>query len=220
MFEVRPGLAARLWCESKMLHTRAERSGVISDIMHGRATRQAYALLLRNLWPAYGAIEAALTRHADAPGVRLVARPETYRATAIASDLRTIAGENWQDIALLPAATRYVEAVHLAAENGGARLVAHAYTRYLGDLSGGQIMHKLLVRTLGLGPEELRFYRFDGIADMAAFKVRYRAWLDDAGREIDAAEGSSQAVAEEAAVAFQMNMDLSEAVAAFAARPL
>jgi heme oxygenase len=35
-----------------------------------------------------------------------------------------------------------------AAEGDGTRLIAHAYTRYLGDLSGGQILQRLLARSL------------------------------------------------------------------------
>ena len=43
-------------------------------------------------------------------------------------------------------------------------LVAHAYTRYLGDLSGGQILKKIAQRGMGLqGSEGLAFYEFDKI---------------------------------------------------------
>ena len=45
------------------------------------------------------------------------------------------------------------------------RLIAHAYVRYLGDLSGGRIVGRILARSPGLGPEALSFYDFPGIAD-------------------------------------------------------
>lgn len=199
-----------MWGETKALHVQAERSGAIAQVLRGRVTLATYVMFLRSLVPAYRALEAGLERHRAAPGVRLVALPETYRSDALASDLDVIAGPGWEArMAPLPEAVGYGADVARAAEGNGARLIAHAYARTLGDLSGGQIMQTMLGRTLGLGPEALAFYRFPGIADIAAFKQAYRAGLDAAGREIDDAD----AVVREAAVAFRHNINISEAVA-------
>ena len=62
-----------------------------------------------------------------------------------------------------------------------ARLIAHAYTRYLGDLSGGQIVQRLLAKSLGLRPEQLSMYDFSGFPDPAALKTEYRHALEQAG---------------------------------------
>ena len=58
-------------------------------------------------------------------------------------------------------------------------LVAHSYTRYLGDLSGGQAFRKIARNALNL-PEDkgTKFYEFDTIPDLKAFKGRYREALD------------------------------------------
>src|SRR5215467_12155675 len=69
------------------LHTRAERSGIIADILQARATREGYALLLRNLLPVYQSLEQQLARHAGSPQVGPVVRPELERSAAIAADL-------------------------------------------------------------------------------------------------------------------------------------
>jgi heme oxygenase len=79
----------------------------------------------------------------------------------------------------------------------------------MGDLSGGQIMQDMLIRTLGLGAESLAFYRFPGIADLTAYKELIRRDLDDAGREI----ADPASVAAEAAAAFRHNIEISMAVA-------
>ena len=206
-----PGLAARLWAETKALHVQAERGGIMARILRGQASRDSYALLLRNLLPAYLALEHGLERHRDTPGVRRFARPETYRAASVVADLRALAGPRWESsLALLPEGVRYGECVGEAAEGDGARLIAHAYTRYLGDLSGGQIMQKLLVKSLALTPEMLSFYRFAQIEDIAAFKAVYHADLDAAGQEID----SPGRVPAEGALAFRLNMAVSDAIAA------
>ncbi|WP_395110079.1 biliverdin-producing heme oxygenase, partial [Actinomadura sp. SCN-SB] len=58
--------------------------------------------------------------------------------------------------------------------------VAHHYTRYLGDLSGGQYIGVQVRKNLGLaaGDDGVRFYRFPG--EPKSYKDRYRALLDDA----------------------------------------
>ena len=60
-----------------------------------------------------------------------------------------------------------------------AGFVAHHYTRYLGDLSGGQLVRKALQREYGLGEEGTAFYAFPGVA-VGAVKRRYREMLDAA----------------------------------------
>ncbi|MGA2125753.1 MAG: biliverdin-producing heme oxygenase [Xanthobacteraceae bacterium] len=207
------GLADALRERTRLLHVRAERSGVIRDIMRGQATRYGYALLLRNLLPAYEQMERGLDRHRHAPAVGAVARREVYRARAIADDLAALCGREWsRSLPLLAAGKRYANRTAEAANGDGARLIAHAYARYLGDLSGGRILRRLLARSLALEPSALSFYDFPGIADTEAFKADYRAALDRAAvAMIDVA-----CVVEEAAVAFRLNIAVSEAVEAAA----
>jgi heme oxygenase len=55
------------------------------------------------------------------------------------------------------------------------RYLAHHYTRYLGDLSGGQAIASLVARHYGATPDQLGFYRFEVAADGATrYKRRYR----------------------------------------------
>jgi heme oxygenase len=189
------------------LHTRAERSGIIADILHGRASRDGYVLMLRNFLPVYQALEQRLERHAGSPAVGPIARPELARAAAIEADLASLSAA-MSALPVLPATVNYVDAIVRAADGDGGRLIAHAYARYLGDLSGGQILKKLLVRSLDLPPGALSFYEFPDIGDIAAFKAEYRAAIDRAGDEI----GDFEAVVEEGAKAFQLNIDLSTAL--------
>ncbi len=135
------------------------------------------------------------------------------RAPAIEADLAALCGERWsQDIPLLAAGELYASRVQEAAKGDGARLIAHAYTRYLGDLSGGQILQRLLARSLQLRPAELSFYDFPGFSDLDALKADYRKALDQAG----ALAADPDAVIEEGAVAFSLNIDLSCAVQSMA----
>jgi heme oxygenase len=195
---------------TQALHVEAERSGVIGQLLRGGATRQAYALLLRNLWPAYRAMEDGLVRHESSPALRAMVRRELFRVEALESDLDQLAGAGWRDsLSLLPAGARYAERVAAAAENGAGRLVAHAYLRYLGDLSGGQIMKRLLAKSLGLGADALAFYDFPAIADLSVFKSEYRKAIDGSvGEGLNPVD-----VVDEAIAGFRLTIALSEAVA-------
>jgi heme oxygenase len=82
--------------------------------------------------------------------------------------------------------------------------VAHHYTRYLGDLSGGLFIGKLMARQFGFETNGIGFYLFDEIADPAAFKDVYREQLDAVAW--DAAE--RERVIDEVLAAYQFNTDL------------
>ncbi len=193
------------------LHVQAERSGIIADILKGRITREDYGRLLRSLHVVYQALEQQLVRRAASSAIAPIARPELERANAIADDLRYFDPDVRPQP---PAVARYVNSIIAASEGDGSRLIAHAYARYLGDLSGGQILSRLLARSLDLPPEALSFYAFPAITDIAAFKSDYRAAIDRAGDESEVFD----AVVEEAALAFELNIDLSLSLQANATR--
>jgi heme oxygenase len=198
-----------LYLRTKTLHLEAEKSGIISDILHGIASRDGYVLLLRNLLPAYRGIESGIDRHRNSPGLALLAKHRLERARAIESDLAALCGADWnRRIPMLPAGEAYASRIAQAAEGDGTRLIAHAYTRYLGDLNGGSILARLLAKTLGLRPVELSLYDFSGFADAAALKQDYREALDQAG----AVATDPASVIEEGAVAFSLNIALSVSV--------
>lgn len=214
LVEADAGFAATVRERTKLVHRAAERAGFVADLLHGRATIAGYALFLRNLHPAYAALEPALTAWADHPLAGAFADPGLHRLEALSSDLATLAGADWAALPLLPEAAAYAATI-LAGASDPARLAGHAYARYLGDLSGGQILKPLLARMLGLGPEALAFYDFPAFPDLAAPKLALRAALDTVPITSDAA----QALCDEAVTAFRHNIAVSEAVQAFLADP-
>jgi heme oxygenase len=197
------GLADTLRARVGALHTEAERSGIVSDVLRGEASVRAYLLLLRNLLPAYQALEAGLERHRDAALLGDLVRPELYRSGAILSDVTAMSAEWRQELMLLPQATAYEAAITACAEGDGRRLIAHAYARYLGDLNGGGVLQRRLAGTL-------HFHAFPAIAEIASYRVEYRSAIDRAGARL--ADWSD--LAAEAAQAFRYNIELSCAVKA------
>lgn len=201
-------LSALLREGTRAQHARAERSGFIADLLRGRGGLTGYVLLLRNLLPAYCALERGLGRHHASPAFAGIDWPALFRAPALARDLEALAGPDWvKTVALLPEGTRYAECVAAAGAGTGHRLLAHAYTRYLGDLSGGQIIGRLLARSLGLEEGALSFYRFPAIDDPDAFKQSFRRALDAATPLVDRTSVLNEAVA-----SFELNIALSEAI--------
>jgi heme oxygenase len=213
-----PPIVTALYLRTKALHVEAERTGIIRDLLRGEAAREGYVLLLRNLLPAYQALEQGLARHRGSPALGGLANYRLDRAPTIEADLVALCGAHWSHgTPLLAAGESYARRIAKAAEGDGTQLIAHAYTRYLGDLSGGQILLRLLTRSLDLQPSELSFYDFSHFPDLDALKADYRQALDSAG----ALAADPQMVIEEGAIAFSLNIDLSCAVKAMmSSRPI
>lgn len=203
-------LSSALREQTHELHARAEQSGIVGDILVGRATSQGYVLFLRNLAPAYEQLEISLDRHRHTPGVGDFARRELYRSSALETDLTALVGPNWRDLAPPPVAAsqRYARRIAAAAAGSGAGLIGHAYVRYLGDLSGGQMMKHLLAKSLGLRSPALSFYEFPEIEDLTEYKRCFRDALDRAALTV----GDREVVIAAAVEAFSINIEVSDAV--------
>ncbi len=206
------GFAARLRVQTAALHRRAERAGIIAALLRGEGGTHGYALLLRNLLPVYAAIEEGWRQVGPLPGFAPFARPAFRRAGRIAADLAVLHGADWAaSLPLLPAGARYAARVGRAAAAGDCgRLLAHAYVRVLGDLSGGQTVARVLGRTLALPEAALSFYAYPDLPDLAAARAEWRAALDRAAPLLPALPAALR----EAQVAFRLNIALSEAVLA------
>jgi heme oxygenase len=194
---------------TKALHTAAERTGIVNDILKRKADKRGYATFLFNMLPAYGELESALERSRNKPIFYTFARRELYRTDCLSADLAALSGANWRrELVLLPAAERYAARIAEVADGDAGRLIAHAYVRYFGDLSGGQILKGLLGKTLNLPPQALSFYEFPGIADHTAFKNAMRHAINV---EL-AAVCDPESVIDEAKRAFEHNIAISKAV--------
>ena len=173
-------LARRLRDETRALHVAAERSGAMRALLRGEMDRAGYARLLRALHAIYAALERGLAAHAARPAVAAVHDPALARAGPLARDLDVVAGAGWDDAVPLAAeAGAYVARLARLAADDPDLLVAHAYVRYLGDLSGGQLLAPIVRRALALdGGAGTALYEFPAIGDVAAYKRAYRAALD------------------------------------------
>lgn len=161
-------------------HRDAESAGFIRTLLDGGVPREGYAALVAQHWFIYQALEQAAAAMREHPVVGGFVTDALTRLPALAADLGHLLGPQWQErITLLPATRAYRDRIHEVTMDRPACFVAHHYTRYLGDLSGGQAIRKAVVRTYDLtGGRGASFYDFPELGPVAAFKRSYRARLD------------------------------------------
>ena len=190
---------------SRTAHSGSEHAGFMDDLMRGRGTRDDYVALVAQHWFIYEALEAAADSMRDDPVAAPFISEKLTRLPAIEADLAFLIGDDWRErIAPLPTTRRYVERIREVGATWPGGFVAHHYTRYLGDLSGGLFIGKLMARQFGFETNGIGFYLFDEIADPTAFKDVYREQLDAVAW--DAAE--RERVIDEVLAAYQFNTDL------------
>jgi heme oxygenase len=105
---------------------------------------------------------------------------------------------------MLPATREYVARVSSIGGIEDVRLLAHHYTRYLGDLSGGQAIGVLVRRHYGLTEEQTRFYLFAKIKAVVPFKENYRAAVDN----LEITDEELLVLVAEVRAAFKLNQQL------------
>lgn len=185
-------------------HTAAEGSRFVEDLLGGHLTVRAYADLARQLHAVYAALEEVGDAVAATPDGAGVVFDELRRVPALESDLAHLLGPSWRDdVDLLPATREYVACVRGIGTRAGA-YVAHSYTRYLGDLSGGQVIGRMVQRHYDVPDEGVAFYAFPAIPRPKPFKDLYRSRVD--ALPLSAAE--REAVVAEARAAFRHNRAL------------
>ncbi|CAL9288749.1 MULTISPECIES: biliverdin-producing heme oxygenase [unclassified Streptomyces] len=185
-------------------HTEAETSTFMSDLLGGRLGVDAFTRYTEQLWFVYRALEDAAGGLADDPVAGPFIRPELYRTAELERDLAHLMGDDWPGrVAPLPATAAYAARVEECARTWPAGYVAHHYTRYLGDLSGGQVIRDRAERQWGFARkgDGVRFYVFDTIGNPAAFKREYRALLD----AVNADDLERQRIVDECKRAFAFN---------------
>ena len=112
----------------------------------------------------------------------------------------------WRDkIEPSPATQVYVNRILMLSKTIPYLLIAHHYTRYLGDLSGGQILSNIAKKALNLDKEGLKFYEFD-IPNIKEYKDNYRQTLNT----LPIKESQISTLIDEANYAFRLNMMIFE----------
>lgn len=194
-------------------HEEVESGPLEAALADGRLHPDVYADLLAQTLPVYRAIEAIAPRMADHPIASPFVRPEVFRTAHVERDLAHYWGTGWADrVDLLPETRFYVERIETDAGDDALAWIAHGYTRYLADLSGGLVIDKAITQAYDLDQDGRWLYTFDlpaGI-DPRAWKNAYRQLLN----VLDLDASSATRLIAEALVAYQCNIAVNDALVA------
>jgi len=197
-------LSAALREQTRVAHEEAETAPFVRELLSGALPLSAYTALAAQNYAIYQRLEAAAGRWRGHPLAGRFVLDGLNRVPCLEADLAQLLGKDWAARAgrlRVPATGRYVTRLRDAA-NWPAVFIAHHYVRYLGDLSGGQVIRAALARIHG--PDAYRylsFYAFDRVGKIKPFRDRYREMLD----RVPLTPAERQRVLAEAVTAFELN---------------
>ncbi|MBB6343571.1 biliverdin-producing heme oxygenase [Nonomuraea muscovyensis] len=186
-------------------HESAEGESYLAELMAGRLTPAEYGEMVAQHYFAYVALDGVSRTLADHPVAGRFVFPELYRERALERDLAAVYGSDWRDRITPSKATRTLVArIHQVADWPGG-YIAHHYTRYMGDLSGGQFIRMELQKIYGYHKGGgVDFYVFDEVGSLPRFKNEYRARLDALAPD----EREQQRIIREVKLAYQLNTEV------------
>ncbi|MGI2903712.1 heme oxygenase (biliverdin-producing) [Tolypothrix sp. VBCCA 56010] len=199
-------LATKLRVGTKKAHTMAENVGFVKCFLKGVVEKNSYRKLVGNFYFIYSAMEEEIEKHRNHPIVSKINFHELNRKHSLEQDLGYYYGANWREqIQLSPAGEAYVQRIREISAKEPELLIAHSYTRYIGDLSGGQILKNIAVTGMNLTDGQgTAFYEFADIPDEKAFKAKYRSAMN----ELPIDDATADRIVDEANAAFGLNMKM------------
>ena len=195
---------------SKQQHEQAESSKFIVELMRGQLNLDSYKRYLTNLAWLYLKLESKVQEGEAVATSEQLWDQRLNRLESISKDLGALGVENWRETTEPSKAMRsYIEHIRCLDGKSDHKLIAHHYTRYLGDLSGGQAISALVSRHYGATPEQLNFYKFTEIGDLVRFKEHYRKVLDG----LQFSKKQIDELVQEVQLAFEFNQKVFEDLA-------
>lgn len=226
------GLALALDDGTRKSHSMAENTAFVQGFFKGISSPDSYKNLLTSLYYVYHAMEVEVMDAIqdesistdDAKWIQALDVAPLRRLTGLEKDMEFFYGPNWKnDMAppskgteayvgrireLVASATTAKEEESTKQESLLYLFVAHQYTRYLGDLFGGQMMGNMASRSMDL-PQDgsgVAFYTFENVPSTKDFITEWYTTLNDLG--VSAAK--QQAIVDEANLVFSLNIGILE----------
>ncbi|TCO58151.1 heme oxygenase (biliverdin-producing) [Actinocrispum wychmicini] len=172
--------AETLRTATRQAHQTAHDSPYMSGLLGGSLPLSAFAQLVTQHYFIYTALEQAAEANRDHPVAGPFVHDGLNRVPALERDLAHLIGPDWRDtVTPHPATVTYTDRIR-SASGTPTGFVAHHYTRYLGDLAGGQVTKAKMRQYHGLTDDGVHFYDFTGLGSPAKFRERYRSLLNSA----------------------------------------
>jgi len=213
---------------TRKAHEAAEISSGAGWLVHGELDQDEYVRYLMMLWHIYDVLERALDKHSSHPTLNPTYNPKILaRTPSLASDIASLLQCQETTWETHPVHTKlllsrpkpfidYTERLQILSDSDPSLLLAHAYVRYLGDLSGGQVIRRRAADAYAIDVEDgcgIKFYEFKSLegtkpgtaGDYKKIKEWYRACMDAGVQDNDTLK---VAILQEANKAFELNLNL------------
>ena len=200
-------LSERLREETRQAHDRAEHSSFMEELLAGELDAAAFTAFQEQALLFYTALEEAVDACTGDPRLADIADRRLDRRPALVHDLGVLGGT--VNAEPLPETAAYVaELQRIARDRDIPALIAHHYTRYLGDLAGGQVIGRLMGRHYDVPADGLTFYDFPHVPKPKVYRDGYRAALD----ALVLTEGEQRCLLSASSDAFAFNSGVFEAL--------
>jgi len=186
-------------------HSMAENTAFVTGFFKGLSTKESYRELLTSLYFVYSAMERAFDE-CELEEVQRLDDEELRRIENLSLDMSYFYGDGWESrISQSPYTRKYVERIEAVARDKPYLLIAHQYTRYLGDLFGGQMMSGMASKSLNLSDGKgVDFYKFDRIDNT-------KDYITDWYRRLNSLElnpKQKEEIVDEANYVFELNIGI------------
>lgn len=181
-------------------HELSKDSGFATTLMSGQWSYKAFVEWQRALYPIYVALEDIMKSNRKDPSLHIFDHRKLDRNQKIFNDLAYYGVNPVLDPSPLPSVKDYVAKV----EDAGSRpqrIMAYHYTRYMGDMIGGQVIARTLKEKYDMPDEALTCYDFSDIGDLYHYRKTYKTLLD----LVPWTEEERRAFIEETKVAYEIN---------------
>ena len=202
---VEGGLSQLLDDGTRKSHSMAENSAFVTGFFKGVSNKDTFAKLVKSLYFVYEAMEMTLESSEESRVIALD-YPNLRRTKSLENDMEYFYGPDWKKTVTPSSATKeYCEHIRKVGKEQPFLLVAHQYTRYLGDLFGGQMMGGMAKKSLNLEESKgIAFYNFESIPNTRAFITEWYVTLN----ALDFTETQRQELVDEANLVFRLNIGI------------
>ena len=190
--------------KTSSIHQELESSTFVQQLFTGKLSSTEYYTYIKSLYDVYILLEEKILFDKETKFIRPIYFPELSRVSTIHKDinyLESIIDHSKIYNYTLDSVRAYLKLIANASSH---QLIAHCYVRYMGDLSGGQMLKKVVQKYYANDSEQgINFYTFS-IDNITAFKINYKEKMNS----IKLSKIEQEEVLEEAEKAFFCNLCL------------
>jgi heme oxygenase len=186
-------------------HEASKNSNFAKGIMSGDFGQQGFIEWQRALYPIYFKLETILKKKRKDPALHVFDHRKLDRSHSIYLDLQKLGTDPILEPSPLKTIVPYIAAIEKASAVPQ-RLMAYHYTRYMGDMNGGQVIARAMENVCGIDKNALTCYDFSELGDTYHYRKQYKTLLELSPWT----EEEREAFIDEAKIAYARNADFFE----------